>query len=227
VEEEAWMTTESLKAGYAALQAQRERDWSPAQLQANAATRAALVHKYDPRNHAQPGEEIEDFTLVREDGTAIRRDGLIAHGPAVLIFYRFGGCPACNVALPLYDRLLSPALLQAGIPLIAVSPQNPVDAALRARHGLRLTLASDLDNRLGDALGITFAPEDPPAVAPGESWIGAITGTGTWVLPQPSVLILDHDARVRHIAVSPDWMDRPEPETILAELPEITVAAAA
>jgi peroxiredoxin len=221
------MTTHSLKAGYAALQAERDRDWSPEQLRSNAATRAALVRKYDPRNHAQIGEEIEDFTLVGEDGAAIRRDALIAQGPAVLIFYRFGGCPACNIALPHYDRVLSPALARAGIPLVAVSPQAPIDPALRARHGLRLTLASDPDNALGDALGITFAPEEQPVVAPGQSWIGAITGTGTWVLPQPTVLILDADARVRFIAVSPDWMDRPEPEAILAALPEISVAAAA
>lgn len=219
--------TESLRAAYAALQAERDRDWSPAQLQANAATRAALVRDYDPRHHAQIGEEIEAFTLLGEDGGAIHRDDLIARGPAVLIFYRFGGCPACNIALPRYDQALSPALARAGIPLVAVSPQVPVDPDPRARHALRLTLASDPDNSLGDALGITFTPAEQPVVQPGQSWIGAITGTGTWVLPQPTVLILDGDARVRFIAVSPDWMDRPEPETILAALPEVSVAAAA
>jgi len=221
------MTTQSLKTGYAALQAERDRDWSPEQLRANAATRATLVAKYDPRNHAQPGEQIDDFTLIGEAGETIRRDDLIANGPAVLIFYRFGGCPACNVALPQYDRLLYPALERAGIPLVAVSPQTPVDPALRARHGLRLTLASDPNNRLGDALGITFEPGDKPAIQSGQSWIGATTGTGTWVLPQPTVLILDGDGSIRFVAVSPDWMDRPEPETILTALPEASVAAAA
>lgn len=219
--------TDTLKAAYAALQAQRERDWAPEQLQANASTRATLVRRYDPRNHAQIGETIEDFTLVAEDGTPLRRDDLIARGPAVLVFYRFGGCPACNIALPRYDRALYPALARAGIPLVAVSPQAPVDPDLRARHGLRLTLATDRDNVLGNALGITFDPEDKPAIQPGQSWIGSITGTGTWTLPQPTVLILDGDARVRFIAVSPDWMERPEPEAILAQLPEAQVAAAA
>lgn len=219
--------TDTLKAAYAALQAERERDWAPAQLQANGATRATLVRKYDPRNHAQIGETVEDFTLTAEDGTTIRRDDLIAHGPAVLIFYRFGGCPACNIALPRYDRALYPALSRAGIPIVAVSPQAPVDAEVRARHGLRLTLASDPGNTLGNALGITFEPEDKPTIQPGQNWIGSITGTGTWVLPQPTVLILERDARVRFIAVSPDWMERPEAETILAQLPEVLVAAAA
>ncbi|MDF0489389.1 peroxiredoxin-like family protein [Sphingomonas sp. H39-1-10] len=219
--------TETLKAAYAALQAERERDWAPEQLRANAATRAALVRDYNPRHHAQVGELVDDFTLTAEDGTAIRRDDLIAHGPAVLIFYRFGGCPACNVALPRYDRSLSPVLARAGIPLVAVSPQAPVDPALRARHGLSLTLASDPNNALGDWLGITFTPQDTPAIAPGQSWIGSITGTGTWVLPQPTVLVLDRAAQVRFIAVSPDWMDRPEPEAILAALPEAGIAAAA
>ena len=219
--------TDTLMAAYAALQAERERDWAPEQLRANAATRATLVGKYDPRDHAQAGEPINDFTLLGEDGTPIRRDDLIAHGPAVLIFYRFGGCPACNIALPRYDRALSPALSRAGIPLVAVSPQAPVDPELRARHGLKLRLASDPGNALGDWLGITFKPDEKPAIAPGQSWIGSITGTGTWVLPQPTVLIIDRDAHIRFIAVSPDWMDRPEPEAILSQIPEATIAAAA
>lgn len=213
--------TETLAARFAALQAQRERDWPPTQLASNAETRATLVRRYDPRSHAQPGEIIDDFTVIAADGGTISRDQLIANGPAVLIFFRFGGCPACNIALPYYDRHLSAPLAAAGIPLVAVSPQAPADPTLRERHALSLIVASDPGNVVGDQLGITFEPDDKPAIKPGERWIGLTAGTNSWALPQPTVLILDPDASVRFIAVSPDWLDRPEAGEILAVLPEV------
>lgn len=221
------MTTDSLAARFADLHAQRVRDWPAEQLARNVATRAQLVARYDARHHVQPGERIQDFTLIGVDGRDIRRDTLLAAGPAVLIFYRYGGCPACNIALPYYDRQLSAKLAAAGIPLVAVSPQVPADATLITRHGLSLTIASDPHNRLGEQLGITFEPDEKPEVKPGDSWIGAIAGTDSWALPQPTVLILERDASVRFVAVSPDWLDRPEADVILAAVPEVARAALA
>lgn len=221
------MSQNNLKTQFAALHAQRERDWPEAQLRNNIDTRAGLVSRYDPKLHVQPGDAVGDFTLVDAEGNPIHRDALIANGPAVLVFFRFGGCPACNIALPYYDRHLSQGLASAGIPLVAVSPQYPADATLKTRHGLALTVASDPDNKLGDQLGITFEPDDKPAIKPGDSWIGSIAGTNSWRLPQPTVLIVEPDATVRYIAVSPDWLDRPEPEVILAELPELKLFMAA
>lgn len=221
------MADESLKAQFAALHAQRERDWAPEQLKKNVETRAALVRKYDSSAHAQPGDLVADFTLTDSAGRRLTRDDLIHNGPALLIFFRFGGCPACNIALPHYDRLLSPIFKAAGVPIVAISPQVPVDATLKSRHGLDLLVASDPGNALGDRLGITFEPDDKPVVKPGESWIGSITGTNSWALPQPTVIILDRDATIRFIDVSPDWLERTEVDVILAALPELRTAAAA
>ena len=49
----------------------------------------------------------------------------------------------------------------------------------------------------------------------------------SWALPQPTVLILESDASVRFVGVSPDWLDRPEADVILAALPECDRAARA
>ncbi|MDO7842054.1 peroxiredoxin-like family protein [Sphingomonas immobilis] len=210
------MTQQTLAAQFAALHAQRERDWSPEQLAKNVGTRADLVRRYDAHAHVQVGDTVEDFTLIGEDGEAIGRDQLLARGPAVLIFYRFGGCPACNIALPHYDRHLSSVLREAGIPLVAISPQTPVDATLRARQGLSLQLAADPQGTLADRLGIAF-----------ETDTGAIPGVERPALPQPTILILGPDARVRFVAASPDWLDRPEADVVLAALPEVARVRAA
>ncbi len=218
----------TLAEQFAALSAERERTWPAEQLAKNVGQRRELVERFDPVAIAQVGERIESFTLPDVDDGALTLDRLVANGPAVLIFFRYAGCPACNIAIPYYDRTLFPALADAGIPLVAVSPQLPEGLkAIRDRHGLRLTVASDPGNRLARRLGISFVPSKLPEGPPAAGWIGELTGTGTWELPQPTILILEGDLTVRSIDVSPDWLARPEAEQVLARLPEVRVKAAA
>ena len=159
------------------------------------------------------GDHVDAFTLEPSTGGKLTLEELTADGPVLLIFFRFAGCPACNLALPYYERQLRPALDAAGIRLVAVSPHLPENGLddIRARHGLGFTVASDRDNALGRRFGLTFEPEDaPPVAADDAGWIGALTGTGTWELPQPATILIDQNHRVRFIDVSPDWLVRTE-----------------
>lgn len=224
---------ETLGQAFAELKAERAKNWAPEQLAKNRAQRRALVTAFDPASVAQVGDVLDRASLVDGAGRAISLDEIVAHGPAVFVFFRFAECPADNLALPLYDATLWPALSAVGVSLIAVSPQSPDRVhAIGERHGLRLTILTDPDNGLARALGLTFTPIETPTPPP-SGWIGEITGTGTWELPQTSVLILDQDRRVRFHAVSPDWLDRVEATDILAGLrgleadrtPELETAA--
>lgn len=219
-------STEFLSELFSALQAERERLWEPDKLAANAAQRRHLVETFDPDRVAKAGEQLDSYGLIDVESGEIGLADLVARGPAVLIFFRFGGCPACNIALPYYDRNLWPTLYAANIPLVAVSPQKPEGLKdIRDRHQLRLRVASDPDNRLARRLGISFVPENPPQPSPG--WIGELTGIGTAELPQPTVVVLEQDLSIRSIQVSPDWLVRAEADEILAQLPETTVKAIA
>ncbi|MET0363069.1 MAG: peroxiredoxin-like family protein [Sphingobium sp.] len=215
------MPQAGLNEQFAALHAERERTWAPEQLARNVATRAKLVERYDPSVHAQVGDQLAPFTLVDADGQTLTSETLLANGPAVLFFFRFGGCPACNIALPYYNQTVWPRLKAAGIPLVGISPQTPVDRGPIERHALDYTLASDTGYALGRALGITFLPDEQPAVKPGDNWIGATLGTDSYELAQPTVIIVNQDRTIRFIAVSPDWLVRTEADAILAKLPEL------
>jgi peroxiredoxin len=211
-------TAQSLTAQFQALHAERERTWESEQLRRNVDQRRALVAAFDPANVVKPGDRIDDFTLELSIGGTIRRDQLLAGGPALFVFFRFAGCPACNLALPHYDRLLWPALSALGIPIVAVSPHLPEKGldAIRTRHKLRLTVASDRDNALARRLGLTFIPHDNPAPPANDTgWIGALTGTDTWELPQPAVILIDEQGIVRFADVSPDWLVRTEASQVL------------
>jgi len=213
--------TESLAAHFEALHAERVASWTPEALAGNIAQRRDLLARFDPAATAQVGDRLAPAALIDSAGGTLSLEALTAEGPAVLIFFRYAGCPACNIALPYYDRQLRPALDAAGIPLVAISPQLPERLAeIRTRHALGFPVASDPGNRLAKRLGITFVPgltPDPPP--PG--WIGEITGTGSWDLPQPTVVILDQDRTIRFIDVRPDWLARTEAPEILAALERI------
>lgn len=218
------MPQEDLNQQFADLHAERERSWPAAQLQKNIDTRAELVARYDAKAHIGVGDRLPEFALKDVTGPVVTRDTLPEAG-AVFVFFRFAGCPACNIALPYYQRTLWPALEAQGIALIAVSPQVPEKLIdIKTRHGLGFTVASDTGNRFGSALGITFSPSDIPETPPA-GWIGELTGTNSWVLPQPTVLIVDREAHVHFVEVSPDWLKRTPSEAILAALPRLRTAA--
>lgn len=214
----ATIVGDNLRARYAALQAERERDWSPAQLARNAAQRQQLVARFDAATVAQPGDVLPDLALDDVEGATLTLDALTAQGPALLIFFRFAGCPACNIALPYYAETLWPVLRARGIPLVAFSPQQPDRLVeIKRRHDLPFAVATDRDNQLARLLGIAFVPDDRPSPPPA-GWIGEVTGTGSWELPQPAVLLLGPGRVVQRLQVSPDWLDRPEADDILAWL---------
>lgn len=212
---------ESLTAQFQSLHAERERSWDPDKLRRNVEQRQALVAAFDPDAVVKPGDRVEPFTLEPSTGGTLTLDALVADGPVVLVFFRFAGCPACNLALPYYDRALRPALDAAGIGLVAVSPHLPETGldAIRARHDLRFTVAADRGNGLARRFGLAFEPHDHPPVPENDpSWIGALTGTGTWELPQPAVVVIDRDRIVRFAEVSPDWLVRTEAPAVLAAI---------
>ena len=203
---------ESLNKLLSELHAERVRTWDPAKLQINVDQRRELVEAFDPANVIQAGDTLPDFTLLNVEGGEITRESLLANGPAVLIFFRFAGCPACNIALPYYQRNLWPELKAAGIRLVAISPQVPERLVeIKQRHDVGFTVASDPGNALARAIGITYeANAASRSGGEGPGWIGEVVGTGTWELPQPAVLVIDQDGIVTFADISPDWLVRTE-----------------
>ena len=213
------MSQESLATLLGELHAERVRTWDPAALQVNIDQRATLVEQADPSAWIKAGDKVEPFTLLDVEGGELTLKSLTAKGPVVLVFFRFAGCPACNVALPYYERALQPTLKALGVPLVAVSPQLPERLGeIRTRHDLSFKVASDPDNALGRRFGVLYTADEASQAAQRAkgSFIGETTGTGTWELPQPTVVVIGRDQVVTFADVSPDWLARTEAEPVIA-----------
>jgi peroxiredoxin len=210
-----------LSEQFKALEIEREKSWSPEALRINRDQRRRLVAALGDRRRVQAGDAIGEATLIDVVDGPVALGQLHADGPLVLVFFRFAGCPACNIALPHYDRQLAPGVRARGGRLVAISPQVPERlVAIRDRHALSFAVASDPGNALATRLGVTYAFDNASraaAIAAGRP-IGEVTGTGTWELPMPSVLIVDQAGIVRFAEISPDWLERTEAGPILAVL---------
>jgi peroxiredoxin len=219
----------SLRERLSNLHAERVATWDPAVLQINIDQRRRLVEEAEPAQWIKVGDRVPSFRHREVDGGEVTLDDLTAKGPAVLIFFRFAGCPACNIALPYYAEALWPGLESLGASLTAVSPQIPERLVeIKRRHGFPFQVASDA-NALAGALGILYEFDEPSkaaAVAKG-SFIGETTGTGDWLLPMPTVVVIDRQGRVAFVDVSPDWLVRTEAEPILKAVRELTLAPVA
>ena len=209
---------ESVRQILGALHHERLKSMDPAALKININQRRTLVETADRGRFIKVGDEVAPFSLPQVDGGVADLDTLLQKGPVVLIFFRFESCPACNLALPYYQRNLHPALEALGATLVAVSPQVPeLLIEIKRRHGFEFAVASDLGNALGRSFGIlyTFDEASQASARAKGAFIGDVTGTGTWELPMPTIVVIDQDRHVRFADVAPDWMARTEAEPVI------------
>jgi peroxiredoxin len=222
------VTFPSVTQHLAALHAHRIETMAPADLLVNIEQRQQLEDTADRSRFVAVGDKVDSFSLEEVDGDVLTLESLTAAGPAVLVFFRFAGCPACNIALPHYQRELDAGVRQLGGTLVAVSPQPPAGLReIKDRHNLQFPVASDRGNVLSRRFGITFVSNEASqryARAQGAD-LGAITGTGVWELPMPTVVVIDQDRTVRFADVHPDWLVRTEAEPILDVLRTIQEGA--
>jgi peroxiredoxin len=215
------MAENALNAQFQALHEHRVQTMNPVDLGINIRQREYLVANAVCEKFPQAGDKVPDFTLPDVQGGSVVLSALLAKGPVVLVFFRFAGCPACNIALPYYEQHLYPGLAARGVTLLGLSPQVPEKLIeIKTRHNLSFPIASDTDNLLGKHFGIVFSPTAEAkanAEAKGSN-MGETTGTGTWELPMPAVIVVGQDGIIRFADVSPDWLQRTEAKAVLAAL---------
>ena len=211
------------------LHAYRLRTMAPADVQVNIDQRQLLEDTADRAAFVKAGDVVEPFWLPEVLGGILELDRLLADGPVVLLFFRYEGCPACNIALRHYQLKLYPALAALGVTLVAVSPQVPGRlAAIKNRFGFGFPVVSDTGNGLARRFGLTFTSSPASQAHARASGIdlGEVLGTGQWELPMPTTVVIGQDRVVRFADVHPDWLVRTEAQAVIdAVRPLVAVSA--
>lgn len=166
------------------------------------------------------GEMAPDFELPDLHGRRVSLARLLSHGPAVLVFYRGGWCPYCNLQLRAFQRVL-PRIQDAGASLIAISPQS-LDRmeSTSVQEELGYPLLSDLGNRTARLFGLAW--RIPTEVVQLYARRGIdftqLNGTAEAELPLAASFVVGADGIVRLAQVDIDFRQRADPEDILATL---------
>lgn len=166
------------------------------------------------------GAQAPDFTLPDAQGKPLSLSCLLRSGPAVVVFYRGGWCPYCNLQLRAYQAVL-PDIIALGARLVAISPQLP-DGSLSTAEAnqLRFDVLSDVGNAVARRFGLVYAlPEElRAALRSNNKALPGINGDESWELPVPAVYVIARDGRVGLAAIDVDYRNRLAPEAILAAL---------
>ena len=183
-----------------------------------------LLDQGIPADSIRAGDVLEPFTLDDATGTRVGLEEIVESGPAIIVFYRGGWCPYCNLALRTYQEELLPHLDAVGVRLVAISPQSP-DESLSTVEKARLefTVLSDPGSRLADRIGIAFEQADDVLAAQRHLGLDLTTvnAEGAVRLPRPTVLIVDQDLTVRFVDVQPDYTARTEVADIVGALADL------
>jgi peroxiredoxin len=174
-----------------------------------------------PSGAVKAGDKLDPFTLDDATGTPVSLDQIVESGPAVIVFYRGGWCPYCNLALRTYQRELLPQLAEYKARLVAISPQSPDQSLSTAEKAqLSFTVLSDPGSRLARRIGIAFQQADEVLAAQRKLGLdlAQVNAEGSTQLPRPTVLVIDQERTVRFADVQPDYTARTEVADIAAAL---------
>ena len=139
--------------------------------------------------------------------------------PLVLIFYRGGWCPYCNVHLGQLQEI-DPQLRELGYRIVAVSPDRQEKMAESLdKTKMTYTLLSDSSMAAAKAFGLAFEV-DAEMLKKLDSYnidIEDASGEQHHMLPVPAVFLVGTDGVIDFVYANPDYKIRIDPEVLLAE----------
>ena len=163
------------------------------------------------------GDRVPDGTLTTIDGKKVNLQSLIAQKPSVLIFYRGGWCPFCNLQMGQLVKV-EPELKKMGYQILAISPDRP--EKLREsldKHGINYTLLSDSRLEVTRKFGLAYhvSPEILAKMKGFGVDLEAATGNNLHLLPVPAAYVADTRGVLHFVYFNPDIKVRVDPEALL------------
>jgi len=187
---------------------------------------SAFMLLFSPGNFAQLVDKAEDIcpllvgeTLPNELVMSIENEpielfSIVKQKPTVLVFYRGGWCPYCNVQLAALAEA-EQEILKLGYQIVAISPEgNENLQPTIEKDSINYQLFSDPDGNLIEKMGIAFKTKTPSKVYAA----GRTKGKVSDVLPAPTVMIVNTDGVILFEYINPNYKQRLSTKLLLAVL---------
>ena len=161
------------------------------------------------------GETLPNAYFQNAEGESVQLKAVLEEKPTVLVFYRGGWCPYCNVQLSgLVD--IEEEVLELGYQIVAISPDDFKNLqATIENNNTKYKLLSDPKGEFIQQIGIAFKTSS--------SLKEYITGKGqkgetSSVMPAPTVMIVDKKGVIKFEYINPNYKERISGEMLLSVL---------
>jgi peroxiredoxin len=165
------------------------------------------------------GDTAPGFELSDAAGRAVTLDGLLSQGPVVMVWYRGGWCPYCNLTLRAYQERLD-EITALGATLVAISPELP-DSSLstKDKNELAFTVLSDRGNAVARDYGVVFTLNDDVKASYANFFsLVEFNGDDSGDLPLSATYVIDANGTIRWAFLDADYTKRAEPGDVIAAL---------
>lgn len=164
------------------------------------------------------GMKVPDVFLADVLGKEVRLYSLLENKPTVLIFYRGGWCPYCNLQMEQLHTIESD-VLKEGYQIVAIGADRPenVEKSIE-KHDLNYTLLSDSTMNTAKAFGLAFRVDKETLERQRKFGVDieAASGLNHHILPVPAVFIVQKDGSIIFEYVNPNFKVRLNAQVLLA-----------
>lgn len=170
-------------------------------------------------------EKVPDSQVQNLDGEKINLSDFVNGKQTVLIFYRGGWCPYCNLQLASLNDI-EKDLLNLGYQLVAISIDKPEKLKESIdKHALTYTLLSDSKAEASIAFGLAFRVDDKynEMLKSHNMSLEDASGETHHILPVPAVFVLDKDGVIQFEYVNPDYKVRLNGEILLKAAEQFSI----
>jgi peroxiredoxin len=168
------------------------------------------------------GDTAPNFVLTNAVGKELQLSDYLKKGPVVLIWYRGGWCPYCNMTLHYLQEQL-PSIQLKGANLLALTPELP-DKSLSTveKHQLEFEVLSDIGNKVAKQYGVVFKLTDAVAASYQKGFdLHSYNGDESNELPLAATYVIDQNATIVYTFLDAEYRNRAEANDILAALDSI------
>ncbi len=163
------------------------------------------------------GDSVPDGTLTTIEGKKVGLKALITQKPSVLIFYRGGWCPFCNLQMGQLVKI-ELDLEKMGYQVLAITPDQPEKLKESLdKHQINYTLLSDSPMEVTRKFKLAYKVS-PEILAKMKGFgvdLDAATGNHLHMLPVPAAYVVDTKGHIHFVYYNPDIKVRVNPDDLL------------
>ena len=161
------------------------------------------------------GETLPNGNFQNVEGEYIQLKAILEEKPTILVFYRGGWCPYCNVQLSGLVEI-EEDILELGYQIIAISPDDYKNLqSTIENNSTKYKLLSDPNGEFIQEIGIAFKTSSSLK----EYIIGkGQKGETSSVMPAPTVMIVDKKGVIKFEYINPNYKERISGDMLLSVL---------